>query len=255
MKISLILVEKKGYKPYTKKVYKFNGLMGADMIKVVLIDDHELVRTGIRSLLTGLPNITIIGEGASGEDAIRLCREKKPNVLVMDLKMKGISGLEATRKILHHDPEIKVLILTVCNDDIFPIRLLRAGASGYLTKDCGSEEMIRAVRAVYAGQRYISPEVAQRLALRRFSSEDESPFDSLSERELQVMLMITAGKKVQDIAEKLHLSPKTVNTYRYRLFEKLGVTNDVELTHMAIQYGMAEKHNMNQSEDSEPTEL
>lgn len=219
------------------------------MIKVVLVDDHELVRLGLKGLLSNVNNISIVAEGASGEDAIRLAREKKPHVIVMDLKMKGISGLEATRKILSYDPDIKILILTVCNDDIFPIRLLRAGASGYLTKDCPSEEMIRAIRAVYAGQRYISSEVAQRLALRRFSSDDESPFDVLSERELQVMLLITAGKKVQEIADKLHLSPKTVNTYRYRLFEKLGVTNDVELTHMSIQYGMADKHVIENDED------
>lgn len=211
------------------------------MIKVLLVDDHELVRTGIKSLLSNINGISVVAEAGSGEDGIKAVREKQPDLVLMDLKMKGISGLEATKKILHHHPDVKVLILTVCNDDVFPVRLLRAGASGYLTKDCDPEEMIRAIRAVNAGQRYISPEIAQRLALRRFSSDDESPFDALSERELQVMLMITSGKKVQEIAEQLHLSPKTVNTYRYRLFEKLGVNNDVELTHMAMQYGMTDK--------------
>ncbi|MAZ77498.1 MAG: two-component system response regulator UvrY [Legionellaceae bacterium] len=218
------------------------------MIKVLLVDDHELVRTGIKSLLANASGISVVAEASSGEDAIKIAREKQPNVVLMDLKMPGISGLEATRKILHHDPDAKILVLTVCNDDVFPIRLLRAGASGYLTKDCDADEMIRAIRAVQAGQRYISPQIAQRLALKRFSSDEESPFDALSERELQVMLMITSGKKVQDIAEKLHLSPKTVNTYRYRLFEKLGIKNDVELTHLAMRFGMVDNPKFKEGE-------
>lgn len=218
------------------------------MIKVLLVDDHELVRTGIKSLLANASGISVVAEASSGEDAIKIAREKQPNVVLMDLKMPGISGLEATRKILHHDPDAKILVLTVCNDDVFPIRLLRAGASGYLTKDCDADEMIRAIRAVQAGQRYISPQIAQRLALKRFSSDEESPFDALSERELQVMLMITSGKKVQDIAEKLHLSPKTVNTYRYRLFEKLGIKNDVELTHLAMRFGMVDNPKFQEGE-------
>jgi two-component system, NarL family, invasion response regulator UvrY len=218
------------------------------VIKVLLVDDHELVRTGIKSLLASASGISVIAEASSGEDAIKIAREKQPNVVLMDLKMRGISGLEATRKILHHDPDAKILVLTVCNDDVFPIRLLRAGASGYLTKDCDPDEMIRAIRSVQAGQRYISPQIAQRLALKRFSSDEESPFDALSERELQVMLMITSGKKVQDIADKLHLSPKTVNTYRYRLFEKLGIKNDVELTHMAMRFGMVDNPKIQESE-------
>jgi len=218
------------------------------VIKVLLVDDHELVRTGIKSLLANASGISVVAEASSGEDAIKIAREKQPNVVLMDLKMPGISGLEATRKILHHDPDAKILVLTVCNDDVFPIRLLRAGASGYLTKDCDADEMIRAIRAVQAGQRYISPQIAQRLALKRFSSDEESPFDALSERELQVMLMITSGKKVQDIAEKLHLSPKTVNTYRYRLFEKLGIKNDVELTHLAMRFGMVDNPKFKEGE-------
>lgn len=218
------------------------------MIKVLLVDDHELVRTGIKSLLGTASGISVIAEASSGEDAIKIAREKQPNVVLMDLKMRGISGLEATRKILHHDPDAKILVLTVCNDDVFPIRLLRAGASGYLTKDCDADEMIRAIRSVQAGQRYISPQIAQRLALKRFSSDEESPFDTLSERELQVMLMITSGKKVQDIADKLHLSPKTVNTYRYRLFEKLGIKNDVELTHLAMRFGMVDNPKVQEAE-------
>ena len=130
--------------------------------------------------------------------------------------------------------------MTICNNDLYPARLLQVGASGYLTKGASMNEMIQAIRAVHAGQRYISPEIASRLAFRHVSEEEETPFDSLSERELQVMLMITMGMKVQDIVEKLCLSPKTVNSYRYRIFEKLSVKNDVELTLLAIRHGLIE---------------
>ena len=210
------------------------------MINVLLVDDHDLVRTGIRRMIEDVQGIKVIAEARTGEEAIRLGRKLKPHVVLMDVKMPGIGGFEATRKLLRVDPDIKILIVTICNNDLYPARLLQVGASGYLTKGASMNEMIQAIRAVYAGQRYISPEIASRLAFRHVSEEEETPFDSLSERELQVMLMITMGMKVQDIAEKLCLSPKTVNSYRYRIFEKLSVKNDVELTLLAIRHGLIE---------------
>lgn len=208
------------------------------MIKVLLVDDHDLVRAGIKHILSDVSGIKVIGEARSGEDAVRVARELEPEVVLMDIKMPGIGGLEATRKLIRANPDIKVLIVTVCDDDILPSRLLQAGAAGYLTKGADMDEMVRAIRAVHSGQRYISPQIAQQLAFKHLSDSGESPFDALSERELQVMLMIVNGQKVQNIAEKLHLSPKTVNSYRYRLFEKLNVKSDVELTHLAIRYGI-----------------
>lgn len=210
------------------------------MINVLLVDDHDLVRTGIRRMIEDVQGIKVIAEARTGEEAIRLGRKLKPHVVLMDVKMPGIGGFEATRKLLRVDPDIKILIVTICNNDLYPARLLQVGASGYLTKGASMNEMIQAIRAVHAGQRYISPEIASRLAFRHVSEEEETPFDSLSERELQVMLMITMGMKVQDIAEKLCLSPKTVNSYRYRIFEKLSVKNDVELTLLAIRHGLIE---------------
>jgi len=212
--------------------------MSNNIINVLLVDDQVLVRTGIKSLLANVKDIRVIGEAVNGEEAIRFAKEKKPDIILMDVKMPGISGLEATKRIVAYNNNHKVLALTSCNDSVFPIRLLRAGASGYLTKDCETEEMVSAIYKVYSGGRYIDPQIAQRLALKRFITKNESPFDLLSERELQVMLMIIAGKKVFDIASQLHLSPKTINTYRYRLFEKLGINNDVELTLMALRYNM-----------------
>ncbi len=217
------------------------------MINVLLVDDHDLVRTGVRKILESAHGIKVVGEASSGEDAVKLCRKLNPNVVLMDVRMPGIGGIEATRKLVRQDPDLKILVLTTCDNDLFPSRLLQLGASGYLTKGCSMDEMVQAIRAVNAGQRYISPEIANRLAFRHVTDKDESPFEGLSERELQVMLMITKGVKVQDIAEKLCLSPKTVNSYRYRIFEKLSVQNDVELTLLGIRHGLIE------SEDASKT--
>jgi len=210
------------------------------VINVLLVDDHDLVRAGIKRILEDVSGVKVIAEARTGEEALRLGRQLKPNVVLMDVKMPGIGGFEATRKLLRIDPDIKVLIVTTCNNDIYPARLLQVGAAGYLTKGSSMNEMIQAIRAVHAGQRYISPEIASRLAFRHVADQEDSPFESLSERELQVMLMITKGTKVQDIAENLCLSPKTVNSYRYRIFEKLSVNNDVELTLLAIRHGLVE---------------
>ncbi len=210
------------------------------VINVMLVDDLDLVRTGIKKMLDESAGIKVIGEATSGEEAVKLARSVKPNVVLMDVKMPGIGGFEATRKLIRMDPDIKVLIVTVCDNDLYPARLLQVGASGYLTKGATMDEMVQAIKAVHAGQRYISPEIANRLAFKHVSDKDESPFETLSERELQVMLMITKGMKVQEIADKLCLSPKTVNSYRYRIFEKLNVKNDVELTLLAIRHGLVE---------------
>lgn len=219
--------------------------MRPGLIKVLLVDDHELVRVGIRSLLAGEKNIEVVGEANSGEQAVKIAREKHPNIVLMDVKMPGIGGLEATRKLLRIDPNMKVIAVTACEDDPFPSRLLQAGAAGYLTKGCGPEEMINAIHKVNAGQRYISPEIAQQLALKHLSDGAAiSPFDVLSERELQVMIMITNGCKVHEISEKLCLSPKTINTYRYRIFEKLKIESDVELTLMALRHNMLDKEDI-----------
>jgi len=210
------------------------------LIKILIVEDHELVRIGIKRLLQDVPGLKVIGEACTGEDAVRLAKELIPEVVLMDVQMPGIGGLEATRKMVRHNPDIKILALTIYGHEPYPSRLLQAGAAGYITKGCAAEEMIRAIRTVHSGQRYISSDIAQQLALKRFTKAEESPLDILSERELQIMLMITSGQKVQEISVKLCLSPKTVNSYRYRIFEKLGINSDVELTLLAIRLGLAE---------------
>jgi two-component system invasion response regulator UvrY len=209
------------------------------LIRVLVVDDHDLVRTGITRMLADIDGLQVVGEGDSGESALKLARELKPDVVLMDVKMPGIGGLEATRKLLRSHPDIKVVAVTVCEEDPFPTRLLQAGAAGYLTKGAGLDEMVQAIRLAFAGQRYISPQIAQQLALKPFQPQG-SPFDTLSEREIQIALMIVGCQKVQIISDKLCLSPKTVNTYRYRIFEKLSVTSDVELTLLAVRHGMVD---------------
>jgi len=209
------------------------------LIRVLVVDDHDLVRTGITRMLADIDGLQVVGEGDSGESALKLARELKPDVVLMDVKMPGIGGLEATRKLLRSHPDIKVVAVTVCEEDPFPTRLLQAGAAGYLTKGAGLDEMVQAIRLAFAGQRYISPQIAQQLALKSFQPQG-SPFDALSEREIQIALMIVGCQKVQIISDKLCLSPKTVNTYRYRIFEKLSVTSDVELTLLAVRHGMVD---------------
>lgn len=209
------------------------------MISVFLVDDHELVRTGIRRILEDVRGLRVVGEAVSGEQAVQWCRENQSDVILMDMNMPGIGGLEATKKILRFNPDTKIIVLTVQTETPFPLKVMQAGASGYLTKCSAPDEMIQAIRAVNAGQRYISPEIAQQIALSQVTtSTTENPFKTLSDREMQITMMITKGNKVQDIAESLNLSPKTVNSYRYRLFEKLNINGDVELTRMAIRYGI-----------------
>jgi two-component system invasion response regulator UvrY len=209
------------------------------LISVFLVDDHELVRTGIRRILEDVRGLRVVGEAVSGEQAVQWCRDNQSDVILMDMNMPGIGGLEATKKILRFSPDTKIIVLTVQTETPFPLKVMQAGASGYLTKCSATDEMIQAIRSVNAGQRYISPEIAQQIALSQvITSTTENPFKALSDREMQITMMITKGNKVQDIAESLSLSPKTVNSYRYRLFEKLNINGDVELTRMAIRYGI-----------------
>lgn len=218
------------------------------MIKVLVVDDHELVRTGISRILSDTNNIDVIGQAESGEEAIQISKEHCPDVILMDIRMPGIGGLEATRKILRQNPEIRVIAVTACDDNPFASRLLQAGASGYLTKGADAGEMVRAIIKVHSGQKYISPEIAQRMALKPFQQDPASLFDELSEREMQITLMIVDCQKVSAISEKLFLSPKTVNSYRYRIFEKLNIDSDVELALLALRHGLVDSGSINVSD-------
>jgi len=214
------------------------------LIKVLVVDDHDLVRMGITRMLADIDGLEVIGQADSGEEALRLVRELRPDVVLMDVKMPGIGGLEATRKLIRSYPDLKVVAVTACEEDPFPTRLLQAGAAGYMTKGAALEEMVQAIRQVFMGQRFISPQIAQQLALKSFQpTENASPFDLLSDREIQIAMMIAGCQKVQSISDKLCLSPKTINTYRYRIFEKLAINSDVELALLAVRHGMVDASN------------
>ncbi len=209
------------------------------MIRIYLVDDHELFRAGVRSILQHQEGVVVIGEFANGEDVVAAVRDDPPDLILMDVNMPGMGGIEATRKILNIAPDVKVIAVTVLSDDPFPNKLLDAGARGYISKGSGLEEMMEAVHVVMHGQYYISGDVAQKLTLANFRKRgSSSPLATLSAREMQIMMMIIKGHGNQAISDALFLSPKTVSTYRHRLYDKLDVTNDVALTHLAIRHGL-----------------
>jgi len=208
------------------------------VIRVLVVDDHQLVRVGTSRLLADIEGIQIVGQAESGEQAIDMVKDLKPDVVLMDIQMPGIGGLEATRRCLRVDPDLKVIAVTIYEDEPYPSKLLGVGAVGYLTKNAGVDEMVRSIKKVMSGQRYLSSEVAQQLALRPFNQDAASPFEVLTSREMQITLMVIMGYSAPDISKKLSLSSKTVNSYRYRIFEKLGTKNDVSLTRLAIKHGI-----------------
>lgn len=208
------------------------------MIRVLVVDDHQLVRIGTSRLLADMTGIEVVGQASSGEQAIDMLRDLKPNVILMDVQMPGIGGLEATRRCLRADPEVKIIAVTMYEAEPYPSKLMQVGASGYLTKGADISEIMRAIKKVVSGQRYIGSEIAQQLALKPYSDKTDCPFEVLSNREMQITLMVIEGYRIPNISQKLSLSPKTVNSYRYRIFEKMAVQNDVGLTKLAIKYGI-----------------
>ncbi|MEC8377414.1 MAG: UvrY/SirA/GacA family response regulator transcription factor [Pseudomonadota bacterium] len=206
------------------------------MIKIILADDHDLVRTGIRRILEDVSDFTIIAEAKNGEDAVQLCRKNAPDVVLMDVNMPGIGGLEATKKIVRMSENTRVICVSMHKESPIPLQVMEAGAFGFLTKDAEPEEVIMAIHKVFGGQKYLDSEVANNIAVGKLSPSNDNPFDDLSSRELNIAQRLTKGQNVKDIANELSISAKTVNTYRYRMFDKLGVTSDVELTHLALRH-------------------
>lgn len=205
------------------------------MITVLIVDNHEIARIGIKYTLLSMSKVKVVAEAARGLDALRLAKELKPQVVFMDIQMPGIDGLETTRKMILANPSIKIIILSAIKDEPYPTRLLEAGAMGYLTKGCPADEIIKALRTVTSGKRYITPTIAQQLALKHVSDEYNTVFDTLSLRELQIALLIIEGREIQDIANTFFISPKTIMAYRHQIFKKLNITNEVQLVLLANQ--------------------
>lgn len=213
------------------------------MTRVMVVDDHEVVRFGICHLLNQLDGVTVVAEATSGEEALSKARQIQLDVIFMDVRMPGMGGLEATSRLRLSQPDIRIIVLSALSDDTMSARLLKAGASGYLTKNAGPAEVKEALNAALRGDIYISPEIAQQLLMRSFN-DGQSPVGDLSERELQIAVMLASGLRVADIAATLNISPKTIATHKYRVFEKLGVTNDVQLALRAVKWGLVDLDEM-----------
>lgn len=211
-------------------------------IKVLVVDDHDLVRMGITRMLDDDANIEVVGEAIDGDSAVMQVRALSPDVVLLDVNMPNINGVEATRRIKQFNPNIKVLAVSSLTAQPYPSMLLKAGVNGYITKGTPLDEMIRAIKKVHAGSRYFSHDVAEQLAETVLGEQKESLFDALSEREKQVAMMVVNCQSTQQIADQLFVSAKTVNTYRYRIFDKLGIDSDVKLTHLAIRHGLIQTH-------------
>jgi two-component system, NarL family, invasion response regulator UvrY len=209
----------------------------SEQISVMLVDDHAVVRMGFRLLLDGSPDIRVVAEAESGEDAVRRVQEVKPQVVVMDLSMPGIGGLEALSRILARDPATKILVLTAHEDAMHAKRVLKAGALGYLSKRSAPEALIQAIRQVMQGRTFLEPAIAQELAVQQVTGE-RTPVDMLSEKEFKVFLALAKGQSVADIAEVMSLSPRTIGTHLYNIKQKLGASNSAELAIIAMRHGL-----------------
>lgn len=208
------------------------------MIRILVVDDHELVRIGLRHMLADYPAIQVAAEAGDGESALRLNREVRPDVILLDVCLPGLSGFEVTSRLKQMTPKVGIIILTVHEQAPYPERLLQAGASAYLSKGCPATELVQAINTVARGGRHIGSKVAQQMALKVLPGGPISPFDGLSAREMEVLLMLADGLRVADIAQTINLSPKTVATYKYRIYEKLNTRSDVDMTRMAMRYGI-----------------
>ena len=206
-------------------------------ISVMLVDDHAVVRMGFKMLLETDADIKVVAEAESGEQAIQRYMEHKPSVVVMDITMPGIGGLEAIERILAKDSSAKILVLSAHEDSVHPKRVLNAGAMGYLTKRSAAEEMIKAIRIVANGKKYLEASVAQQMAIQQLSG-DQNPVDVLSPREFEVFMALAKGKTTNEIAETLFLSPRTVGTHLYNIKQKLNANNSAEIALIAMRSGL-----------------
>lgn len=205
------------------------------MIRVFIADDHPVVRAGIKQILAEAPDIELCGEAESGQEVLDKLGTCKPDVLILDIAMPGRNGIETLKRVTDTSPNIAVIILSMHPEDQYAIRLLKSGASGYLTKECAPDQLVSAVRKVTGGRKYISPALAEILAENITGHRDHPAHENLSNREYQIFCMLAAGRRVSEIADELSLSVKTVSTHRTRILGKMHMTKNAELTYYAIK--------------------
>ncbi len=208
------------------------------MIKVFVADDHTVVREGIKHIFSEIPEIQIVGEAGNGQEVLENIMKKDYDLLLLDIAMPGRDGLEVLKEVKLLKPKLPVLILSMFPEEQYALRALKSGASGYLTKDSISNELIRAVRKILKGGNYISASFSEKILTELASATNKPLHEKLSDREFQIMRMIASGKTMNLIADELSLSVKTVYTYRSRILEKMGMKNNVELTHYATKHGL-----------------
>lgn len=208
------------------------------MIKILIADDHPIVRKGLKQILAETPNIVVAGEANNGAEVLTKVLKNEYDMVLLDISMPGRDGIDTLKELKDLKPNLPVLILSIHSEDQYAMRVLRAGAYGYLTKESAPEELISAIRTVSLGRKYISPSVAEQLVFNLDNNAEKRPHDKLSDREYQVMHMIASGKTVKEISEDLSLSVKTISTYRARIFEKMKMKNIAELIRYAIKNGL-----------------
>jgi len=210
------------------------------MIKILIADDHAIVRRGLKQILTETPDMIVAGEAHNGQELLEKSRSDQWDVVVLDISMPGRGGLDILKQLKSEQPKLPVLMLTIHPEDQYAVRVLRAGASGYLTKESAPDHLVEAIRKVARGGKYVSPHLAEKLAFNLESLSERPLHEALSDREFQVLRLIASGKTVKEIGEELSLSVKTISTYRTRILEKMKMKNNAEMTHYAIQQKLVE---------------
>jgi two-component system, NarL family, invasion response regulator UvrY len=210
------------------------------MARILIADDHAVVREGLRQIIAKHSDMVVVDEASNGPEVLSKIRSTSYDVVVLDLSMPGKSGLEILGDIKRQYPDLRVLVLSVHAEDLYAMRALKAGAAGYLTKESAPEQLVEAIRKVSRGGKYISPSLAEKLALALDTDSDKLPHEKLSDREYQVLCMIASGKTVKEIAENLALSVPSISTYRARILLKMNMKNNAELAHYAIRNGLVD---------------
>jgi two-component system invasion response regulator UvrY len=210
------------------------------MIKIIIVDDHSVVRKGLKQIIEETPDLFVSDEASSGNELLEKVRQNKYDVVLLDISMPGKDGLDTLKDLKIEKPELPVLMFTVYPEEQYALRVLKAGAAGYINKECEPEELIEAIRKVSMGRKYISPDLAEILASNLDSGNQAMLHENLSDREFQVMCLIASGKTVKDIAKQLNLSINTISTYRIRILEKMSMKSNAELTHYAIKNGLVD---------------
>ena len=210
------------------------------MLKILIADDHAIVRQGLKQIVAETRDMVVAGEASNGQELFNKLKEDDYDVIVLDITMPGRSGMDVLRQLRSERPRLPVLILSVHSEEQYALRALRAGASGYLTKESAPDELVVAIRKVSLGGKYISSSLAEKLAFELEVGREQAPHETLSDREYQVMCRIASGKTVMEIAQELSLSEKTISTYRSRILEKMNMKNNAELTYYAIKNGLVD---------------